>query len=352
MKKTGRILKLVLLFFAAAVLLSGCGEDRRKYDQAGKDLEQGSYSYALDGYMRALEEGGMEAKSLRGAGIALMRLGRYAESADYFTRALGEKKVSKPLRKDILSYRAETYYLDGQLSPAMADCQTLSEEYGKDADTAFLTALVALAMDAYQEAEQEFGLSYEKDPSYERAFEIYQAYLDRGMEASGTVYLEKVLAAAPSTAEDYCDRGRVFYYMEDYQRAAEELRTAVNQNYTDAFLLLGMVYMAQNDTANARAMFRQYIERSGDAAKGYNGLALCDLQEENYRSALSNIASGIPYANTEEMQTLLFNEIVVYEREMDYVTAEQKAWEYVAMFPEDKAAAKELTFLRSRNGHL
>ena len=34
-----------------------------------------------------------------------MHLGNYQEAADYFTSALKEDKISKSLKKDILSYR-------------------------------------------------------------------------------------------------------------------------------------------------------------------------------------------------------------------------------------------------------
>ena len=45
----------------------------------------------------------------------------------------------------------------------------------------------------------------------------------------------------------------------------------------------------------------------------------------------------------------MFNEIVAYEKKLDFATALSKAQEYVNTFPEDKAAAKELTFLQSAN---
>lgn len=40
------------------------------------------------------------------------------------------------------------------------------------------------------------------------------------------------------------------------------------------------------------------------------------------------------------MQSLLFNEIVAYEKKLDFATALTKAQEYVDMFPEDSAAKK------------
>lgn len=84
---------------------------------------------------------------------------------------------------------------------------------------------------------------------------------------------------------------------------------------------------------------------------GYNGLALCDIADGSYDSALENISKGLGDAESDEMQDLLFNEIVAYERKMDFATALSKTQEYVNMFKDDQAAAKELIFLQSRVGN-
>lgn len=56
----------------------------------------------------------------------------------------------------------------------------------------------------------------------------------------------------------------------------------------------------------------------------------------------------MPTATTDEMQSLLFNEIVTYEKKLDFATALTKVKEYIDMFPEDSAAKKELAFLKTR----
>lgn len=336
---------------AGITLLAGCGGENGKiYEQAGKDLEQGSYEYALEGYTACIENEVKLPKSYRGAGLASLRMGNYDQAVEYFTNALGCEKVGKALERDLLSYRATAYLKAGQYDNAMADCQTLSEEYSMDSDTYFLTGKVALAMDSYTEAETNFQQAYGEESTYDTAIRIYQAYLEKDMEADGTRYLEAALKTDPKSAQDYCDRGRAYYYMEDYENARKELTEAVNKDSTEAMILLGMVYMAQKDVSNARAMYQQYISAAENGAKGYNGLALCDIAEGDYDSALSNISSGIPSATTEEMQSLLFNEIVVYEKKLDFATAQQKAQEYLEMFPDDKAAQKELAFLKTRTG--
>ena len=336
------------------LMLTGCGgQNKKTQDQAVTDLEQGSYDYALEGYKSSITAGYKSAQSYRGAGIASLHLGNYQDAIDYLTSGLNDEKAGKTLKKDMLAYRATAEMKSELFDAAMADCQTIAEDYAMDADTYYLTGCVALAMDSYDEASTNFTDAYDADASYEMAIEIYEAYLEKDMEADGTRYLEAALKTEPKNAEDYCNRGKVYYYMEDYSNAQKELTEAVNQKSTEGMLLLGMVYRAQGDTSNARSMYQQYVSADGsDPAKGYNGLSLCDMDDGSYDSALENISKGLEDASTEEMQDLLFNEIVVYEKKLDFSTALSKMQEYIKMFPDDENAAKELTFLQSRNGEL
>ena len=179
-----------------------------------------------------------------------------------------------------------------------------------------------------------------------------EAILPMRWRSRSTRYLEAALKTEAKTADDYCERGKVYYYMQDYDNARTELTTASEKGSTEAALILGMVYMAQGDTANARSFYQQYIDADGeDPAKGYNGLALCDIADGDYDSALQNISQGLGDATSDEMRDLLFNEIVVYEKKLDFSTALSKAQEYVQTFKDDEAAAKELTFLQSRVGN-
>lgn len=328
---------------------AGCGsEEMKNYEQAAQDLEAENFDAALQEYEAAISAGVKLAQSYRGAGVANLRLGNYEQAIEDFNHALNSDKVGKALKKDILSYRAAAYLKTKAYDEAMADCQSIAESYDMDADLYFLTGKVALAMDSYEEASADFEQAYGEDATYDMALRIYGVYLDKDMEADGTRYLEAALSSEAKDAQDHCDRGRVYYYMEDYSNAKKELLEATKKDNTEALLLLGMVYLAQDDVENAQAMYKQYISAVGDSAKGYNGLALCDIRNGDYDSALDNITKGLPTATTDEMQSLLFNEIVAYEKKLDFATALTKAQEYVDMFPEDSAAKKELAFLKTR----
>ena len=209
----------VLLSAAMAFSFTGCEEPSETFEQAGRDLEQGSCEYALQGYEQCYNDGVLPVLSARGAGISCLRMNNYEDAISWFTQALGGEKVDKATKKDLLYYRATAYLKSGQYENAMADCQTLMVDFGEDAETCFLTGAVALAMDAYDEAASNFDMAYEHSTGYEMAIRIYEQYIDRGMEADGTGYLEKSLDHSADTADDYCDRGRIYYYMEDYNAA-------------------------------------------------------------------------------------------------------------------------------------
>lgn len=347
--------KIICLLAAGlgALLLTGCGgENQKTYEQANADLEEANYDYALNEYQACISAGYKLAQSYRGSGIVKLRTGDYQGAIDDLTNALNDEKTGKSDRKDLLEYRAAAELKAELYDQAMADCQTLAEDYSLNANDYYLTGCVALAMDSYDEASSNFSEAYGSDSTYEMAIQIYEAYLGQNMEADGTRYLEAALKTEAKTADDYCERGKVYYYMDDYENARTELTTAADKGSTEATLILGMVYMAQGDTSNARSFYQQYIDADGDdPAKGYNGLALCDISDGDYDSALQNISQGLGDATSDEMRDLLFNEIVVYEKKLDFSTALSKAQEYVQTFKDDDAAAKELTFLQSRVGN-
>ena len=347
--------KIICLLAAGlgALLLTGCGgENQKTYEQANADLEEANYDYALNEYQACISAGYKLAQSYRGSGIVKLRTGDYQGAIDDLTNALNDEKTGKSDRKDLLEYRAAAELKAELYDQAMADCQTLAEDYSLNANDYYLTGCVALAMDSYDEASSNFSEAYGSDSTYEMAIQIYEAYLGQDMEADGTRYLEAALKTEAKTADDYCERGKVYYYMDDYENARTELTTAADKGSTEATLILGMVYMAQGDTSNARSFYQQYIDADGDdPAKGYNGLALCDISDGDYDSALQNISQGLGDATSDEMRDLLFNEIVVYEKKLDFSNALSKAQEYVQTFKDDDAAAKELTFLQSRVGN-
>ena len=73
-------------------------------------------------------------------------------------------------------------------------------------------------------------------------------------------------------------------------------------------------------------------------------MAYCDILDGDYDSALSNIQKGLDTGDQDERQALLFNEIVAYEKKMDYASAKEKIAAYLEAYPTDERAVKENYF--------
>ena len=244
-----------------AFLLTGCGGEQKKtYEQANTDLEQGNYDYALNDYQSCISAGYKLSDSYRGSGIVKLRTGDYQGAIDDLTSALNDEETGKSDRKDILEYRATAELKAELYDQAMADCQTLAEDYSLTANDYYLTGCVALAMDSYDEASSNFSKAYGDEATYEMAIQIYEAYLGHDMEADGTKYLEASLKTEAKTAEDYCERGKVYYYMEDYDNARTELSAAADKTVQKLCCFLAW-YIWHRETLPVHAAFSSSILR-------------------------------------------------------------------------------------------
>lgn len=344
-----QIKKIAALAGCLVFLTAGCANaSEETYQAAVQDLERGYYADALAGFEQVIAAGDYQAEAYRGEGIAYLRQGEYVKSAESFSKAL-DMGEGRSFRRDVYLYQATAQYKGGMYEAAKETCEN-AMDIKADAETLYLHGKIQLSLDAYEEASESFLRAYKKEKSYDMSIRIYQAYQERGMEADGTTYLEMSLEGKPRKAEDYCRRGEIYYYMEDYAHAQEELVQAVNEGSIEGELLLGKVYFAQGDITNARAMYQAYVADSKGSVEGYNNLALCDIQEQDYASALQQLQKGLRIAQGEEARALLYNQIVIYERQQDYTKALEKLEEYLRLFPNDEKGAKELAFLQTRLG--
>ena len=187
------------------------------------------------------------------------------------------------------------------------------------------------------------------DPTdYDLYLNIYETYSQMNLSGVGGDYLQSALSIQGEELEDYYNRGRIYYYLGSYDQAQSQLIVPVEQKYEPAMDLIGQVYLAQGDYAHAKDIYSQMQTEFGESVDSYNGLALCAIADEDYDGALSYISQGLALDGTEGKQDLYFNEIVAYEKKLDFVTAKTKAEAYVASYPADEAGQKEWTFLSTR----
>ncbi len=336
------------LLLTVALTFTGCGnEQKERYKEAQQDLVQGHYEEALEGFQEAVSNDIHVEEAWRGEGIALLKLNRYEEAMKAFETALAQNKGGKNFQRDVWLYKAAAQHKSGDIAQALESCRQ-AEALGADAECYLLMGRLQLELDQYEDANQSFQNAIEKDDSYDMYVDIYQSYEQKDMTADGEAYLKQALVQEGKNKEDCYQRGRIYFFMGDNESARKELTLSADEGYGAAMLFLGKVYLSENDVEHARAMYQQYMDLEENMAKGYNGLSLCDMAEKNYDSALENLQKGLDIAETEDVQELLYNEIVVYEKTMDFQTAKSKMEAYIELYPDDAEAQKEYEFLQHR----
>ncbi|MGI6012041.1 MAG: tetratricopeptide repeat protein [Ruminococcus sp.] len=332
-----------------ALLLTGCGGSGSNYYEEGAALlEQGNYEEAAESFNQAINAEERLPESYRGLGISQLKLGDEAAAIAAFSRSLNElENTNVEFETDVMYYLAQARKDYGEYEEA-AEVYTDMLKLKEDPDVYFQRGRVYLELGEDDKAAADFDAATEDSRDYTMYLNIWEEYQSRDRDMDGEAYLEKALEIKPREAADYGMRGRVYYEMKDYDSARQELTQAINDGDDESVLMLGKVYLAMEDAASARSMYQEYLKEGGNEAKAYNGLALCDIYEENYDDALANIEKGLDADDGEEEQSLLFNEIVVYEYKLDFETAKTKMAEYLEKYPDDQQALRENEFLSSR----
>lgn len=352
MKAIRRKVILILLALLIGSALSGCtySEPKAAFEAAQTALEERNFAEAISGFEELIEEDCYVAESYRGQGIALLMQADYGEAAIAFNKSIlnGEEQSEEFLR-DVQKYLAYCRLKQGRTSDAkeMYDALIAGKQ---ESDILYMRGRIEMSEGNTEEAGEDFAAAASLSTDYNLYISIYELYKEHKMDANGANFLQKALEMAEEQESDHYGKGVIQYYLQNYDKAKEELIGCLRQNPDDerAVLLLGKTYLAMDDAANARAMYREYLDNPNCAAASYNGLAMCDLKERNYRSALQNIKDGLACNDDTIMESLLYNEIIVYEHMQDWTTAKVKAAAFAATFPTNEAGQRENAFLSTR----
>ena len=351
--KGKRILLLVLLLLSASVLLAGCfgGSGGNAHTAKGmKLIDEGEYASALGEFEAAVLDGEDEIMAYRGQGLAYMSLDRCADAASSFDMALSytDRKM-EDTRRDILLYKASACCRAGMYEDALEACDRLLEADETLTDALFLRGVACLGLDQQEKARVSFDAACASSRGdYDLYLRIYEVYESMNLTAIGDEYLQSALQIPPSGDEDYCRMGQIYFYLGQFDQAQEVLRSPVEKKYVPALSLMGQIYLALGDQAHAAVMYREIEDREGKTPVSCNGLALCSLAEGDCTQALAYIEEGLSQSGDEGKQELYFNEIVAYERMLQFDTAREKAQTYIERYPADEEGKKEYDFLLTR----
>lgn len=342
----------VLLTLFMLSFMAGCAkrEAHDFYEQGAKAMAEADYDSAVEFFKQAVDTGEFLAEDYRGLGLAHMCQSNYADACVALERArLYSDSQSADFVRDVDLYLAFCRMHHAETDKAM-EIYTSMLKQAEDAEVYFLRGRVSMAQGDEEAAAADFDKAVSLSKDYSLYISIYQIYHDKHKDADGAAYLKAGLEAAEQAEDAYTGRALVYYYLQNYNEAKNQLLAGLAKDPTDkeALLLLGRVYLAMDAVADARSMFTSHLQDEAVASAAYNGLALCEIADGNYTAALAYIQKGLSLDDAETRRALLFNEIVANEYLHNWDTAREKCAYYMTLYPADENGLRENEFLSSR----
>lgn len=286
----------------------------------------------------------------RQIGINAMESGDYAGAVDAFNSALGQciGKITEN-ELDICYYKAAAQYASGDSEGAVATYTAIIDYDKKAADAYYLRGCVYLKQGNTESAVSDFdaAVRYNSD-DYELYVNIYENLLAYDMTEKGEEYLNKAFDIKGNSAEDYAWRGRIYYYLGQYDNAMTELNSALDKESVIANLYIAQVYEAQGDSENAEVYYQNYVNSGAADSEAMNSLGEIEMAKGNYSGALTYLQQGIAMENVTNRRELMQNLIICYEYTFDFNSAWNVVQEYVQAYPDDTSAQREYIFLKNR----
>ena len=348
--KKRRIGILVAVLLTAA-FCSGCSlTDKNENIKAGMTaVEALDYDGALASFTLAKEAGEDERLLYRGEGLAYMGKIQYAEAAEAFETALSYSN-GRPdsMDYDINYYLATAYYKQGELDKAIKVYDAIVALKPEDKDAYYLRGVIYTQKGSLEQATADFDktISLDKD-DYDRLIDIYCVLNDNGYKESGQTYLQAAMETGTKGMTNF-EKGRISFYLEDYENARNYLEKAKDEGGHEAVLFLGKTYETLGDNNYAISVYNTYITSGNANPQVLNQMGLCKMEMGDYQGALEAFQTAMNIEDNGMMQVLKLNEIVAYEMLQEYKKAAVLLESYLKTYPDDELAAREYIFLKTR----
>ncbi|HBB60056.1 MAG TPA: hypothetical protein DIS68_04580 [Lachnospiraceae bacterium] len=341
--------KAAAVILAAAMLITACGSGREYTDQADALIENGEYAKALE-TLDVAENSGEDMRLVhRSRGIADMGLSDYEAAETEFVQSLSSNKgYVREMDLDTSYYLAISQYRLGKVKDANATYSAILALYPKESDAYYLRGRTYLALQDNDNAKSDFDKAIRISPDDPDLYiQIYEALSEAGLSDDGQRYLKNAMEL--NTKLSYFQKGRLYYCMEEYDKAKQSLEAAVTEGGdSQASLYLGRTYEALGDMNYAASLYREYLETDPGNAQVLNQLGLCLMNLEDYPAALDAFSKGLETGDPAMDQSLRFNQVAAYEYMGDFTKARNLMEDYMEKYPDDQEAQRENEFLSTR----
>jgi tetratricopeptide (TPR) repeat protein len=385
-------MKYALLLLVSTMLLGACsGKSAGSYYKEGLEyFNNGNYEKAEASFSKALQLNADRAEYYIDYAMSLIQLGKYEEAINYLDQAILDNdnsivrknnklayrgkgiayykahdykaaikqfdkalaiNESSDLNMDILYYKGNAQEKAGLYEKAVDTYSLIIKNKTSDAATYNHRAYAYRLLGNYEKSLEDYNKAIKLDSrNYDYYFEKYFLLIDSGDKDSAATVLDQASKITGSTQEDKFNIAKVHYFQGNYDQAVSELSEAFRNGFAEAYYYLGNIYEKKEDYKNASYNYSMYIKEDGniDSAAVYNQISVCLMKQGKYDEALSYVQSGLKYNDVSYNQALWHNEIVCYENLSEFKKAYDSMKDYLAKYPDDKEAAKENDFLKTR----
>ncbi len=332
--------------------LTACGRENTQVAAGMNQVAALDYNNAITTFESAIEQGEDKELAYRGEGMAYMGLMDYENAVAAFENALGNAGMfPSDVETDINYYLATAQYKAGMKEEAVSTLDAIADLKQKRPDVYFLRGSIKMEMDDVSHATEDLNLAlYYANHDTDMTIRIYQVMERCGYKDEGRAYLTSAIEDRLSEMSDY-EKGIIYFYLEDYENARDNLEAfrGSGKGDADALLMLGRTYEQLGDSNYAAGLYQKYLAENDPEARIWNQLGLCKCRTGEYADALTAFNSGLAMeGNASVLQELKFNQIVAYEYLGDFAKAAQLCRDYMTQYPDHEAARREYTFLQTR----
>ncbi|MCR4814439.1 MAG: tetratricopeptide repeat protein [Lachnospiraceae bacterium] len=332
-------------------LFAACSsKEGNKTKEGIQSIQAGDFEGAFTLFEEAEAEKENPVYLNRGIGLAYMGQNQYDLALESFEKALAaDGSVPGDVDYDINYYIGVCFYKLGRYEDAKARFDAILALREKDVDAYVERGTVLLALDQKDEAIADFNKAVELSPKdYGLFIDIYCILSEAGERTTGASYLQNAVDSGDKKMPDY-DKGRLYFYLEDYSNARDFLEKAKGSGNgsEELILLLGQCYENLNDRNYAITVYQSYLA-TGQSKAVYNQMGMCYAATGDYENALAAFQNGIGLSDLAFDQELRFNEIVAYEKLGNPVKAKELMTSYIQDYPNDEVAQREYQFLKTR----
>lgn len=308
------------------------------------------YEGALGSFALAKEALENERLLYRGEGIAYLGQTKYEEAAEAFEHALAASSgIIDDMDVDINYYLATAFYKQGNVDQAIQIYDAIIALRKDEIDAYYLRGVLETEKGEMDKALPDFEKTISLNArDYDRLIDIYQVLSENGYGDSGSAYLQNAMDNETRYMTNY-EKGRISYYLGDYENARTYLDKAKGETGSPAVLFLGKTHEELGDYNYAISVYNTYLTEGGEQSPQIlNQMGLCKMQLGDYEGALEAFQSAMALEDDSMIQTLKMNEVTAYERLGEYKEAAALLSSYLKSYPDDQKAAREYEFLKTR----